>query len=134
MFKLVRLTLSSELKFNIAQGKQKEIQNRFRKLTICLFLLFLCLVFSLPWKKTASISRQVHVILKCCFCETFSLLHSGGGAKKEVGKLKIKSDIPFLSVSPTLLTKPPALPNFPLHYMRSVWSVAILRALTISQN
>ena len=30
--------------------KEKEIQNSFLKLTICLFFLFLCLMFSLPWK------------------------------------------------------------------------------------
>ena len=30
--------------------KEKKIQNSFPKLTICLYLLFLCLMFSLPWK------------------------------------------------------------------------------------
>ena len=30
--------------------KDKEIQNSFLKLTTCLILLFLCHMFSLPWK------------------------------------------------------------------------------------
>ena len=50
--------------------KEKEIQNGFLKLTICLFLLFFCLMFSLLWKywpklgcKYSSFSDVVSVCL-----------------------------------------------------------------------
>ena len=62
-----------------------------------LFIFVVSLSFLLlPMEKMAFISTWVYDILKFRFLETFSLLHSGGRTKNEVGELKIKSDIPFL--------------------------------------
>ena len=50
------------------ESKENEIENSFVKLTICLFLLFLCFIFALSWKfwpqldsKYASFSNIISV-------------------------------------------------------------------------
>ena len=58
LLKLVHFTISLHLSYmemyidNLLylHSKEKEIENSFLKLTICLFLLFLCFIFSLSWK------------------------------------------------------------------------------------
>ena len=79
------------------ESKEKEIQNSVLKLTICLFLFFLCLMFSLLWKYLLQLVGK-YASFFFCFCVTFSLA---------TGSLQ------------------------GLHYMRGVWSVAILKYLAI---
>ena len=55
--------------------KEKQIQNRFLKLRISLFLLFFCLTLSLPWKYWPNLVCKYWPLLNVFFYKTFSLLH-----------------------------------------------------------
>ena len=72
--KITRFIVSVLMSYNDMKCKEKQIRNRFLKLTISLFLLFFCLTLSLPWKylpnSGCKYSSLLNVFLKDFFFTT----------------------------------------------------------------
>ena len=65
--KITRFIVSFLMSCNDMKCEEKQIQNRFLKLTISLFLSFFCLTLSLPWKYWPNLGCKYSPLLTVFF-------------------------------------------------------------------